>query len=378
MNRLRGVALGVALFLAQGAAAAEFVDMVQALNTQQNRSVLGDPQAAAAAARQLAAIEQAIPSFDPSIWKEDRVARAAAIYLLCGGAPSRLREIFDAQFFSEELGPLIAASLRYAEGESQAGPESIIGFEPRRYPPTLGGHLALVQGGALLDQDAPRAVSLLDFARLLMPASLVEEAALRREVTILDPVLERDKFVKLSERYLRNYRASPFAGNFWSAFQQALEVVSIQQDVAELAPFERLVDLADASRRAPFYLSLARKALMEGRAGLAAEKLDKAESAATSATEQARVAVYRTLLRAVAASDLEAVKPLVSPEMKLPREDVEAARIVTTVLTRQTAADVAPSPDRAAAEKHSDSELIIAARRALQETEPLLNREFKR
>lgn len=376
MTSLRRVVLVVVLVWAQGAAAAEFVEMVRALNTQQNRSVMGDPQAAAAAARQLAAIDLAMPSFDPQIWKEDTAARAAAIYLLCGGAPGKLRELYDAKLFSEELGPLIAASLRYAEGESPVGPESIIGFDARRYPPTLGGHLALVQGGTFLDSDTPRAISLLDVARLLMPASLVEEAALRREVAVVDPVLEPEKFVKLSERYLRNYRASPFAASFWSAFQRALSVVANQQSVAELVAFEKVIDLADPARRAPFYLSMARKALMEGRTEVVAGKLDKAESAATSAAEKSRVATYRMLLRAVTSADAEPLKALAGADAKLPREDEEAARIVETVLTRQAAPSAAPASDKSVAQQSPEPELLIAARRALQETEPMLNREL--
>jgi chemotaxis protein MotC len=57
--------------------------------------------------------------------------------------------------------------------------------KPRAIPSSMSGHIALVQGRCLPHSDAPAAIERLDDARLLLPGTLVEEAALRREILLV-------------------------------------------------------------------------------------------------------------------------------------------------------------------------------------------------
>ena len=81
-----------------------------------------------------------------------------------------MREIHDAGFIVGDEAPLLEAALLNAEGDEGAA-ERLAAFDPQRYPPLVGGHLALVQGGALVGKDNLQAIAKLDLARLLMPTS---------------------------------------------------------------------------------------------------------------------------------------------------------------------------------------------------------------
>jgi chemotaxis protein MotC len=268
MSRLAWIAMILTMFLsAPDSKALELSEMVRDLNMMQNRMVAGDAAARDDAARQFDLIEKAIDPEDPKPWTEERNMRAAVIYLLSGGESAKLRKIRDAKLFGEEFRDILAASLRYTEGETA----DLMPFDARRYPAMLGGHLALVQGGAIIGKDNLRAVALLDLARLLMPASLVEEAAIRREISLLDPVRENQKLVLLATRYVTKYLASPFAQNFWDEFR----TIVLGEPNASLASsrLDPILDKAPPDQRLDIYLALSRRALLAGSLDWGADRL---------------------------------------------------------------------------------------------------------
>ncbi|MCX7900234.1 MAG: hypothetical protein N2444_09170, partial [Methylocystis sp.] len=209
------VAIAFAAFfsaLCPSASSQELPDLVRALNSLQNRMAMGDKSARRAIMEQSALVELAIVATPPDGWAEERNVRAAALYLLCGGAPGKLREIYDAQFVPTPLAPLLEASLAQAETHKA---DALSKFDAREFPPILGGHIALIQGDALLGVDKQKALTFLDLARLLTPESLVEEAALRHEINALDPAQDAERLIRLAERYLSCYAASPSDDLFW-------------------------------------------------------------------------------------------------------------------------------------------------------------------
>lgn len=364
--------------------AAEFTDMVRDLNTMQNRMVMGDERARTNVARQFDLIEQLIETLEPDTWKEERNVRAAAIYLLCGGAPTRLREIFDADFVPDELGPLLEASLRYAEGQDQAATK-LMDFDARRFPPMLGGHLALVQGGSVVGADNARAVTLLDLARLLMPASLVEEAALRREIRAVDPSRESDKLSALANRYVAKYAASPYAENFWAEIRAIVLDPSANANPARLSKFENTIDRASAAERLDIYLTLSRRALLEGRMNEANARLDRAERAAETPAARARVAAYRSAMKALSADDAASSSILRTVDAgALTGDDLEMLKIARAVLSRLEMAATAVSttaeaaPEKGAPSAASDPAILVSARAALERSDELLQRRTRR
>ena len=82
--------------------------------------------------------------------------------------------------------------------------------------------MALVQSALLAQSDFKAAIERLDEVRLLMPGTLVEEAALRREIFLVGQVDDFDKFESLAMQYFRRYRHSIYAGTFRQRFSLAV------------------------------------------------------------------------------------------------------------------------------------------------------------
>lgn len=363
--------------LTSGARAADFADMVRDLNSMQNRMVMGDPQAKAAVARQFDLVEQVLATVDPEIWADEKYVRAGAIYLLAGGEPSRLREFFEAGFIPQDLAPLLEASLNYAEGQSAHATKLLLDIDARRYSPVLGGHIALVQGGSIAAVDKARAVSFFDLARLLMPASLVEEAALRRELSVIDPARESDKLSLLATRYASKYSASPYAQNFWSVLRGIVLHESGHGDHAYLKKFEAALERAEPAQRLDIYLTLTRRDLLDGEISAAAEKLSKAERSADTPLARRRAAAYRAAVNALVednAANAAALRDI--DQTGLPREDLNAVSVVVSVLSRLNAPNdtdkPSSSPDGGKPAHAEEPEILAAARDVLSRSEEVM------
>ena len=57
----------------------------------------------------------------------------------------------------------------------------------------------------------------------LVPGTLVEEAALRREIFLAGQIDNADRFETLAIQYLRRFRHSIYAGNFREHHEEAVE-----------------------------------------------------------------------------------------------------------------------------------------------------------
>ena len=338
--KARSLSLSIMIVLAASRfAAAEgssgLVEMVRELNSVQNRMVAGDAAARAAARGQVAKIEQALSSVSPEDWKETRNARAAAVYLLCGGSPRTLRQLFDARVFSQENAPLLAGSLAYAEGHGREAAKHLSALEAKRLPANLGGHLALVQGGLLIGADNARAIEHFDLARLLLPGSLVEEAALRRETMILDARTQTQKLLMLAKRYVLKYPSSPFAKSFWDGFENLLVANALNVDFARLPELEEIVEALAPSSRLDIHFTIARKAILNGRLDIATAEIAKVEQIVETPADQARAKFYDSLVKAMSGDFSEGWTALQkSDQDALSPSDGELRRIVTGAITR--------------------------------------------
>lgn len=355
------------------AVAADFPTIVRDLTILQNRMVSGDEEARKAVARQFERANMLVEGVEPERWLDDRYMKAAIVYLLCGGAPKPLREIYEAGFASGSLATLLDASLRYAEGQDARG-KALLDFDARDFPPLVGGHIALIQGASLIGTDDARAIDLLDLARLLMPGSLVEEAALRREIALLDPVESSDKLQLLATRYAAKYSASPYAEGFWKQFEAVYLTVASGRSGQGVAGLDGILEKAPGAFRRDAYMTLARNALLAGDFDKAGQALSKAETVATDSNGRKRVALLRAAIKSL--GDIDATSLDASMLAGASPQDQELARIVAGVIARIKASEGRrfdlEKADNAASEQ-VDS-VILAGREALEQTDALLKR----
>jgi chemotaxis protein MotC len=364
---MRGVAAILAgLALLGDAHAADLSEMVRDLNVIQNRMVTGDLKARDQAAHQFDVIEKMIATIEPEEWAAERNQRAAIIYLLCGGAPAGLREIHEAEFAAGKLGPLLGLSVEYAEGRDGGVPKAILDIDARQLPPMLGGHLALVQGSALTGENNARAIELFDLARLFMPGSLIEEAALRREIAILDPIRDVGKVSLLSTRYVSKYSASPYVQNFWDVLRRA--TIADPNFLPRAPKFEPTFAKAPSGERVAYYMTIARLAILAGDFVQARRKLEQAEQTATHPSTLKKIALYRGVL---AALTQEGGAPELTGEEigRLDKHDSALLGIASSVTTGLAARAQSPAPTT-----EEDYEMAAAVRQAIANSDELLKR----
>jgi chemotaxis protein MotC len=319
---------GLLLALPVSADASELVDMVRDLNARQYQMVLGVESARSDVTRQMSAIESALDSIPVEELKEDRNAWAAAIYLLGGGATASMRSLMERKAFSEKSTALISGSLAYAEGHAKEADQLLGPLDARSYPGNIGGYLSLVQGGLQMKTNVQSARAHLRFARLAAPDSLVEEAALRREIVLLEPISQFDDMLMLGRRYAARYPKSPFAQRFWSALSAAAVNSALTLDRTQLARLEEVLEGMAARDRSVMHLEIARKAILDSRLDMARAEIEKARTTDKGEADK-RVKFYRTLVDAVSSASIDtATSALSKDEGALTSADKQLGKIV--------------------------------------------------
>jgi chemotaxis protein MotC len=237
--------------------------LVRALQAVQDGIARGD---AAAHGRHPALIRQIgekLLAADPNVWSNPQNGQAVVVYLLSGGAPQIVRKLPRDRISVDER--LFNGALAYVEGRQDEAREILKDVKPRAVPSSMSGHIALVLGALLANSDAPAAIERLDEARLLLPGTLVEEAALRREILLVGQAEDFDKFEFLTHAYVRHYGSSVYSGDFWQRFSSALTRSSLALDERRFARLSALLQQIDRASRLKLYLGIARTALIRGR-----------------------------------------------------------------------------------------------------------------
>jgi chemotaxis protein MotC len=262
------LALAMACASAHAGEARTPSDLVRELRASQDRITRGDTDAHLSQRSLLARIAGQLAAAKAEEWKEPRNARAALAFVLSGGAPAILRTLIELGALSAIDDKLARGVLAYGEGRDAEALELLGAINARELDPNLGGHIAFAKAELIAKKEPKQALEFLDEARLLAPGTLIEEAALRRQVTIVAATGAFDRFELLSANYLRRFSRSVYA----DAFRQQFAVdVAARADAGEGDNVSRLraglEGLAPGERR-DLYLAIAREGLIRGRVQL--------------------------------------------------------------------------------------------------------------
>lgn len=280
---IRSILLLVALLSAEPLVAAEArpdgippFEMVRTLQTLQAQIAGGNAAAVAAQRELLAVMEKTFLAADPAVWQDGRNARAAVAYTLSGGSPRLMRSLLALNPPIAVDADLATGALAYIENREDEARKRLSPIDARALPMSLGGQVALVQAGLVAREDLPKAIRLLDDARLLMPGTLVEEAALRREVFLVAQTGNLDRFEFLSQQYLRRFGTSIYAEDFRQRFATAIARLGIADGDDRFPRLEAILKSSDPENQRALFLQLAQAAVVHG-------KLATARSAAADA-----------------------------------------------------------------------------------------------
>ena len=344
---------------------AEMARLLQDAQGQVALGVAGGPETLAGL---LAAMGEKFAHVEAAVWREPRHARAAALFVFSGGDASVARLILDRGGLAAPEASLLRGALAHVEGRAAEARKLIADLDPRGFESALGGHLAFAQAGMAKDGAAAR--GLLELARLLAPGGLVEEAALRREIFLAGESGDAAAFAELSRRYARRFRASAYFDNFAQRFVAAAAALPLGALEAALPALEDATRGLEAKERRAFLLSLARRALIEGRRDIGRRAAREALAiAGDDALARRRAQLYAAaadIAPGVAAEpDLSAVG-----DEGLDAQD-RALRAAALVAARASTRAVSPPGDAPAVVGAEIERTAAQARRLLEETATL-------
>jgi chemotaxis protein MotC len=263
------LALAMASVPALGEDARSPTDLIRALRASQDRITLGDTNAHLAQRASLARIAEQLAAVKAEVWKEPRNSRAVVAFVLSGGAPAILKRLIEQAPLPGIDDKLARGVLAYGEGRDAEALELLSAIDARALDATLAGHIALAQAELTAKKDPKKALDFLDDARLLAPGTLVEEAALRRQVSIVAASGEFDQFELLSANYLRRFSRSVYADAFRRQFATDVAVRPDTGDSEHTARLQAALEALEPVERRDVYLSIAREALIRGKVPLA-------------------------------------------------------------------------------------------------------------
>lgn len=293
-------ALGIAVWLAgvAGAQAREPYQAMRALGAAQTRVATGQATSETQAA-QLREIAEDFRGQPPAVWDAAPNRQALVTFLFSGGNAASVRAII-AQMPAGADKTLADGARANAEGRQAAARDLLLPLEARSLPGDVGGHLALVQGSLLAATDPAAARARFDLARLLMPGSLVEEAALRRAMFLLSARgADAAAFVDIARRYRARYAASAYAGNFERRLTETLVAHWPHAAPAARGLLAGVIEAMPSSTRAATWAAIARRALQETSPSIAREA-----TAHIDADDTVDTGVRRTIALCEAISDL--------------------------------------------------------------------------
>ncbi|MHA7772942.1 chemotaxis protein [Roseibium sp. M-1] len=264
-------------------------EMIRSLQSLQEQIAQGNSHAMQAQRALLEKMDAGFMSMPVDVWQEPRNARAAVIHLLSGGHPQVMRQLLTLDPAPAIDRRLMEASLAYVEGREDDMELLLVEIDPLDLPASLGGHVALVKAAPYLRSDPKKAMALLQVASLLMPGTLVEEAALRREVFVAGMLSDVDRFRVLSIRYLRRFKTSVYAGDFRRRFALALDTLGFVKSEDKFALLDDVLHEFDADSRRGLYIRLGRSALLAGHLNVARKAVAEALALSIEGSKESEI-----------------------------------------------------------------------------------------
>jgi len=272
------------------------VQLVRTLHLMQDQIAVGSTEAHAAQRGLLGILDDRFMSLEPETWRTSKNVQAAVSLVLSGGNPGILRKLLELEssVIAESDRPLVEGALAYVEGREEAAQGLLASLDPRSLPPMLSAQVALAQSALVVRKNAAKSDELLDFVRLQAPGTLLEEAALRRQVFVASQTDNMEKFQALATDYLRRYRHSIYAGNFRQRLASALTRIDFGKEASRFDGFVAMMSELEPEARRDLYLLASRSSIEQGFTTSAQLLADKArELAGSDQASGARATLYR-------------------------------------------------------------------------------------
>src|SRR4051794_26624665 len=337
--------------------------LIRALQSEQDELVRGGGTPPAQG-KLLAQISRAFEGTPIEAWRDPKNGAAAAIFLFSGGSSAAVRKLLAMGAFAEADTPLLRGAAAYADGREGEARAHLLPIGPEEIRPSVGGHLALVQATLIGRRDPPKAMERLDWARLLMPGTIVEETALRRQIFLTADARDFAKLLALAERYRRRFPASAYAAAFQPKLVEIVLDAALTSDPESLDGLDAALRALPAAERRAAVLSLARTALLRGKLRLARLAAEAAARLAEAGSADATRADLYWAAAAIVPSDHAAA--LAKAESLSPASlDPADRELLQAVLALGRTLRAWPKPEAAAGLQTAAANLSPSARATL-------------
>jgi chemotaxis protein MotC len=331
------VAIGAVLCLpasAEESAAPDSVPlyrMVRSLQNIQDSVINGDLNSVEMQRFLLGEIDKRLRSVDESVFDDPRNVDAAMIYAMSGGNPETLDLLANRDVGGNFDNRITSILRRYLSGKGASATKQLEAVVPEYRYTTIGPYLQLIGANALMEKDSETALKFFDWARIEAPGSIIEEAALRRSLSITSRKGDTARALIYARRYARRYMGSPYASQFADIF---VTLALDHQDALPPKEIREVLSLIERKRQREIYLRLARRAAIAGNkdltgfASLEARRLSERED-----TSQLALAELYSGIVNIPGGDVDAILGQLAgiPDTELQPKDRflrDAARVV--------------------------------------------------
>jgi len=260
---------------------ARLSDLTDELQRIQIRMAQGDKTAYPEQLKQLRAMGAAIAAAKPETWKKRGEVDSLVIYVLSGGAIGDVGPLLKSDALLESERPLARGALAYITNHEADAVEAFAKIDLDELDARLAGQVAFARSVLETKRDPKTAISLLDWARLVAPGTLVEEAALRREIAVVAESGDAPRVAMLTRQYATRYPDSLYAEDFFRELARLIARYGLADEPANYLLLSGAAAELPADSRRAFLLNIAKAAVVNGR-------FDAASAAANEALKSAR------------------------------------------------------------------------------------------
>lgn len=271
--------------------------LIRQLQLLQDEVVKGNKPAVDQKKPLLDRIARVITASPPAAWQDERNVRSIALYLVEGGLPAPVHQVLDRSPKLGELEKPIRALLAFSEQRKEAK-ALLAELGAMNMPPAVGAPLALAQG---IDSwsDPHKAMRYLKIAQLLAPGTLIDEAATRREISLLLAEKKSAEAISRAGRFLWRFGSSVYAEHVVTYLTQEV-LPHLPTDDAGQVALQAFLDAVPPGSQVPLLLDVARTSILNGKLAQVANVSRRAITASVGepAAEQ-RASLYASIARAL-------------------------------------------------------------------------------
>ncbi len=218
----------------------------------------------------------------------------AEIFVLSGGDASVLKPLGEDLESKPNEKKLFDGAMAYGKGRTAEAEPILLSLDAASFDAMRGAHLSLAQALLTSRTNPERAFEYFEKARLFLPGTLIEEAALRQIVVLAAKTSNRERFSSAAISYLSRFRRSAYVAGFET--QLASHIVRFEGRDGQLILAELLKAHPQGWGRclSCFLASVAEQAILLGKTDLASNAAQAAMPFANETSpERQRLLLYK-------------------------------------------------------------------------------------